>query len=535
METPNHPRDISFWRLMTDQHVVTHDIVDHKYPGSGTESDPYVVSWIPDDPRNPMNFAMARKVLIVFATGFSALIISLSSSGYSGSMGHIIQHFNVSEEVATLGLSLFVIGFSLGPVIWAPLSESIGRQIPFFISFLAMAAFCAGCAGAQNIETLLVLRFFAGAFGSSPLTNAGGIVSDMFTSRERGLALLLFAATPYIGPAVAPMIGGFLSMNAGWRWVEGLFAASSGLVWLTVTFSVPETYAPVLLRKRAAKLSQITGHHYRSNLDIRQKGVTLRKRLQTVFSRPWILLFTEPIVFLLTFYAALIYGTLYMLFAAFPIVYQQERGWNPGVAGLPFLGVLIGMLSATIYTIWDNKRYINCQNSYRNGVAPPEARLPPCMLAAVTIPTGLFWFAWTNSPSIHWMAGIAALVPFGFGLVIVYVGIVNYLVDSYTIYAASVLASMSVVRYMFGGVFPLFTSYMYKGLGIHWASSIPAFVAVACIPLPFVFYVYGERIRKRCKYAAVSAKEVGMLREGGDGNGDERVLEEGNERRLKEV
>lgn len=324
-------------------------------------------------------------------------------------------------------------------------------------------------------------------------------------------------------------------MNAGWRWVEGLFAASSGLVWLTVTFTVPETYAPVLLRKRAAKLSQITGHHYRSNLDIEQKGVALRKRLQTVFSRPWILLFTEPIVFLLTFYAALIYGTLYMLFAAFPIVYQQERGWNPGVAGLPFLGVLVGMLSATIYTIWDNKRYINCQNRYRNGVAPPEARLPPCMLAAVTIPTGLFWFAWTNAPSVHWMAGIAALVPFGFGLVIVYVGIVNYLVDSYTVYAASVLASMSVVRYMFGGVFPLFTSYMYRGLGIHWASSIPAFVAVACIPLPFGFYVYGERIRRRCRYAAVSAKEVVMLREGGDGNGDERVLEEGNERRLKAV
>lgn len=335
------------------------------------------------------------------------------------------------------------------------------------------------------------------------------------------------------------MIGGFLSMNAGWRWVEGLFAAASGLVWLTVSFTVPETYAPVLLRKRASKLSQITGHHYRSNLDIGREGETLAKRLRTVFSRPWVLLFTEPIVLLLTFYAALIYGTLYMLFAAFPIVYQQERGWNPGVAGLPFLGVLVGMLSAIIYTIWDNnKRYINCQSKYKNGIAPPEARLPPCMLSALTIPIGLFWFAWTNSPSIHWMAGIAALAPFGFGLVIVYMGIVNYLVDAYTIYAASVLASMSVVRYMFGGVFPLFTGYMYRGLGIHWASSIPAFVAVGCIPLPFVFYVYGERIRKRCKYAAVSAKEVEMLSGGGNGNSnvhveEENVQEGGNERKVK--
>ena len=299
-------------------------------------------------------------------------------------------------------------------------------------------------------------------------------------------------------------------MNAGWRWVEGLLAALSGLVWIVVAFTVPETYAPVLLRKRATKLSKITGNYYRSKLDIGKEGVTLGKRLQTVFSRPWVLLFREPIVLLFTFYAAVIYGTLYMLFAAFPIVYGEERGWNPGVAGLPFLGILVGMLTAIAYSIMDNQRYIKCQEKH-NGFAPPEDRLPPCMISAFTVPVGLFWFAWTNSPSLHWMASVAALVPFGFGLVIVYMGIVNYLVDSYTIYSASVLAAMSVLRYMFGGVFPLFTTYMYRGLGIHWASTIPAFISVACIPMPFVFYRYGGAIRKRCKYAAISACQLQKL------------------------
>ena len=201
---PNYPREISFWRLMTDQQVITHGILNHKYAGSGTENDPYVVSWLQEDPRNPMQFSMARKVVIVLVTGLSALIISLASSGYSGSIRGIIQHFDISEEVATLGLSLYVIGFSVGPLLWAPLSENVGRQVPFFFSFLLLAAFCAGCAGAQNIQTLLILRFFAGAFGSSPLTNAGGIVSDMFTQRQRGLALCLFASTPYIGNPPRP-------------------------------------------------------------------------------------------------------------------------------------------------------------------------------------------------------------------------------------------------------------------------------------------------------------------------------------------
>lgn len=210
---PNHPRTVSYWRLMTDQQVITQEVRNHEYAGSGTENDPYVVSWLPDDPRNPMQFAMARKVVIVLVTGFSALIISLASSGYSGSIRGVIQYFDISEEVATLGLSLYVIGFSVGPLIWAPLSENVGRQIPFFISFLLLAAFCAGCAAAQNIQTLLVLRFFAGAFGSSPLTNAGGVVSDMFTSRQRGLALCLFASTPYIGNPPRPSRSFFFHTN----------------------------------------------------------------------------------------------------------------------------------------------------------------------------------------------------------------------------------------------------------------------------------------------------------------------------------
>ncbi|KAJ5792503.1 bicyclomycin resistance protein [Penicillium pulvis] len=516
-----HPEDakeleyqsyIPFWQLLIDQQVITKEVLHHQYDGSGTEDDPYVVRWLPVDPRNPMEFSMARKAIVTFSTAVATFVISLTSSAYSGSMEKVIDEFDVSKEVATLGLSLFVFGFAVGPLAWAPLSETIGRQIPFFVSFLALTAFSAGCAGAQNIHTLLILRFFGGAFGSAPLTNAGGVISDMFVARQRGLAMLLFASTPYLGPALGPVIGGFLGMNAGWRWVEGFLAVCAGMAWIMMAFLVPETYAPVLLRKRAAKLSLLTGKCYESKLDLERGKVPLGKRLKTVFSRPWVLLFREPIVLLLTFYAALIYGVLYMLFEAIPIVYEDIRGWNAGVGGLPFLGVMIGVLCGSAYTVWDNKRYIKAQERH-DGFAPPETRLPPCMASAVAIPIGLFWFAWTNSPSIHWLCSVAALVPFGFGLLLIYMGIVNYLIDSYTIYSASVLAGMSIFRYTFGAVFPLFSSYMYAGLGIHWASSIPAFVSVLCMPLPFFFYKYGAQIRQRCKYAALSQKRLETLRQ----------------------
>lgn len=141
------------------------------------------------------------------------------------------------------------------------------------------------------------------------------------------------------------------------------------------------------------------------------------------------------------------------------------------------------MLVAIPYALWDNRRY-KAVAAAHNGFAPPEARLPMSMIGSIALPIGLFWFAWTNSPSIHWIVSIAAGAPFGFGMILVFLGVMNYLIDAYTIYAASALAANSVLRSLFGMAFPLFTSYMYRNLGIHWASSVPAFLALMCVPMP---------------------------------------------------
>lgn len=211
-------------------------------------------------------------------------------------------------------------------------------------------------------------------------------------------------------------MGGFVGETIGWRWVEGVMAIFTGVLWIAGSIFIPETYPPVLQRKRAAKLSKLTGKVYRSQGDVAQGPTTAGHLFKTSLLRPWILLTMEPIVLLLSVYMAIIYGTLYMLFGAFPIVYQQTRGWSPGIGGLAFLGVAVGMIAAVMYAIWDNKRYSRINDEYK-GFAPPESRLPPTMIAAVALPIGLFWFAWTNGPSIHWIVSIIATVPFGFGMV----------------------------------------------------------------------------------------------------------------------
>ncbi|RAL13086.1 MFS transporter [Aspergillus homomorphus CBS 101889] len=499
-ETPGSSK-IPFWRMVAQPDAVTQEIINHPYPGAGTEEDPYVVSWIPNDPRDPMAFSAVTKWSLTFLVAVATLAVALVSSAYSGGLVEIVLYFRISEEVSLLGISLFVIGFAVGPLFWAPLSEIYGRRPVMVLSAMGLTAFTAGTAGAQNIQTLIILRFFAGSFGSAPMAVSGGVIFDTFPTISRGLASSLFAAAPFLGPTLGPIIGGFIAQAGGWRWVQGFLAAFSGALWLCLVFLLPETYAPVLLHKRAAKLSKITGKVYRSKNQIEQGTTPVSKTLGVALSRPWALLFREPIVFLLSLYMSIIYGTLYMLFMAYPIVFMEVRGWTEAISGLAFLGILVGILLSVAYSFPMYFRYKKKTLSTK-GRVPPEARLPDSFLGAVALPVGLFWFAWTNYPSVHWMAPIASGVPFGFGMVMVFLPAFNYLIDSYTIYAASVLAANSAMRSVFGAVFPLFTTYMYRNLGIHWATCIPAFLALACVPMPFLFYKYGARIRKKCHYAA---------------------------------
>ncbi|KAK4106492.1 MFS general substrate transporter [Parathielavia hyrcaniae] len=521
--TPSH------WFLVTHPAGVTDAVLNHAYPGQGTAESPFVVDFLPEDGSNPQRYSLSKKWIITLFQALATLAVAFVSTAYSGGVLEIIRFFHVSTTVAILGLSLFVFGFAIGPLLWAPLSEFYGRQIVFFFTYAGLVAFNAGAAGAQNIHALLILRFFAGAFGASPLTNSGGVVADMFDAKERGLALCIFAMAPFLGPTLGPISGGFLGEAESWRWVEGLMAILTGILWIVCSLFVPETYAPVILRRRAAQLSKITSKAYVSKMDL-SITTTKAEQIKTTLLRPWVLLFSEPIVFLTAIYIAIIYGTLYFLFAAFPIVFQQQRGWSAGIGGLAFIGVAVSMLFAVAIAMVDNKRYLRVAAASPGGRAPPEARLPPAILGSVLLPVGLFWFAWTNGAETHWAVPVTASAVFATGLVGVFLSLLTYLVDGYTVFAASALAANSVLRSLFGAAFPLFATHMYRDLGVHWASSVPAFLALACTPCPLLFYWYGERIRMRCRYAAEAAAVLEKMHAAHEGQEGTVAVEGGLER-----
>lgn len=312
---------------------------------------------------------------------------------------------------------------------------------------------------------------------------------------------------------LGPIISGFLGQRAGWRWNLWLAAIIGAAIWVLNIILVSETYAPVLLKRRAALLTKKTGKvhvSYLEQVSQRRIGPTLKIAL----SRPWALLLFEPIVLIFSVYMAIIYATMYMFFASYPLIFQEERNWKPSTEGLAFIGIAIGMVLALTWMIFENNWYNRRSKNAHDGCSAPEDRLPPCMLGALCVPVGLFLFAWTASPkSIHWSVCLIGSGFFGAGNGLLFIGSTNYLVDAYVIYAASCIAGSSVLRSVLGAIFPLFAVKMYRNLGINWASSIPAFLTLICTPFPFLLMKFGPAIRAKCVYATEAERIVQRLKE----------------------
>jgi multidrug resistance protein len=284
------------WRL----NVTGFDaIIAQPYRGRGTESDPYIVEWLDIDPENPKTYSNWMRWSVTILSAVMTLCVAFASSAYSGAVGPMIKEFECSEEVIILGLSMNVLGYAVGPLLWAPMSETLGRRNVFAVAFAFYTIWTSVCAAAQNVWTLIIFRFLAGTFGSSALVIPGGQIADMFLTETRGIGIGIFCVAPFTGPALGPMVGGFLGDAAGWRWVMGFLGIFTGLLAFTCFLFTPETYAPVLLRSRAKLLSEVTGHKYLTAMDA-QHPLVIKELVKRALVRPWILLLREPIVLFLT-------------------------------------------------------------------------------------------------------------------------------------------------------------------------------------------------------------------------------------------
>lgn len=457
---------------------------------------------------DPTHWSIRRKWTVTALVSCLYFNSTITSSVGTGATAQYIAQFGISQEVAALVLSIYMVGFCIGPPLWAPLSELYGRRIVNYISVPGYFFFNIGCALAPNIQTLLVCRFLVGLFAAAPQSNSGGTISDIWLPKVRLWPMFTYSLSAFMGPTLGPLVGGFLAgddvESERWRWIYWMLCLLSAVSMALVVAIQSESYAPVLLNRKARRLRAETGRN-----DILAPGETLKEDgtlapiswselIRVHVGRPFHMLFTEAPLMYATLWTSFCYAIIFLFFEAYPVVFSGTYGFNAGEVGLAFLAIGLGIgLSAPIVG-WFNGRSIKARIAA--GDKPvPESRLPQVALSAPLFAIGFFWFGWTARASINWIVPILAGIPIGISLMLAFNSLATYAAECYHIYTASALAAMAFSRCLFAIFVPLFGRQMFDHLGTGWASSLLGFVSIAAIPVPFVFLKYGTAIRQRSK------------------------------------
>ncbi|KAK4464467.1 major facilitator superfamily domain-containing protein [Cladorrhinum samala] len=452
-----------------------------------------------DNPLHPVNTPLWRKWASSILLGAMTFVGAFASSAFNAAIPGTAKEFGTTPETMAWSTSLFVFGFATGPIIFGPASEVYGRKAPFFLGYFLFVLAQIPVGLANDAQTFLVFRFLGGVASSVCPAIAGGWLADFLLPVERGVAVAIFAATTLIGPGTGAIIGQVLvQAGAGWRWIAWT-TLILGIVFGVAGFIIlPETYLPVLEARYAKKLRWETKHWaFHSKLD--EKPITFQDFLIRYLTRPLTMLVLEPILFAMTMYISFTFGLVYLLFVAYPISFVQQRGFTPIGGTLPLLAISAGILIGGIYASWYTLTTFKQKAAAGKGVVP-EDRLPPMIWGAGYLAAGLFLFAWTSSPHMNPWPQILAGLPIGVGVQVILLQSLAYLIDIYTVRAASAISGTMIVRSLLGGTFPVFALRLYKALGVFWATNLLGIFALALAPIPIVFLYYGAKIRSLGRY-----------------------------------
>ncbi|KAE8443808.1 hypothetical protein EG329_001315 [Mollisiaceae sp. DMI_Dod_QoI] len=415
-----------------------------------------IVGWeSQDDPEMPLNFPDSRKWFLISLLASITFISPLASSMFAPAVSFMDATFhNSSLLLSSLSVSIFVLGYVVGPLLLAPLSEIYGRRYVLTCANIFFCLWQIGAALSPNLSALIVFRFLAGIGGSGCLTIGGGVIADLFHPDRRGLASSVYSLGPLFGPVLGPICGGFIGQRIGWRWVFWILLIAGSTVTIGIELFNCETNPRVLIHRKV-------------------------QRLQKELNR-----------------TDLPYGLLYLLFTTITQVFTETYNWKPDICGLAYIGLGIGFFAGLGVVARISDTTVVRMTKANNGVFEPEMRLPACIFFACWLPVTFFWYGWAADKAVHWIVPVIGLIPFGFGMMGIFIPIQTYTIDSFPQFAASGVAALTVSRSLFGAFLPLAGPSMYSKLGLGWGNSVLGFIAIGLIPAPLLIYKFGGRIRK---------------------------------------
>ena len=354
----------------------------HHAARRGNGDDPELLTFPPGDPENPRNWPRWRKWSIVVIIACVDLTVSFAASGFSPASTKFAKDFAVSAEVGTLGLSMTVLGFALGPLTLAPLSEYFGRSPIYIASYGVYLFFILGTALVENLGGFLVLRFLSGWFASVTIANFGGTIADLFEPHETGRAMSLFLWAATVGSPLGYLLFALIAQNRDWRDVFWALLGICGGIYLIMCAILKETRHSILLLRRGAIERNAQGTHV-PEVQSHPKRRNAKELFKDALLRPFRFLFTEAIIIFASLYNGYLYGLSFLFNGAFSLVFGPEgHGFNIIGVGLCFLGIIVGISIGPVTNLWQERHYLR-RVSAMNGKNVPEARVQIGKVAAV--------------------------------------------------------------------------------------------------------------------------------------------------------
>ncbi|KAH7882287.1 MFS general substrate transporter [Phlebopus sp. FC_14] len=445
------------------------------------------------DPRNPWTYSPTRKWAITLTACLFTAITAAASSSYAISTPSMIEELKCTSLEATLGLGLYAIGFGIVPLVTSSFSEEVGRRPVYIFSSVMFTLTHVMVALAPNIQAVIVGRILGGVFGSTGASLVGGSIADVWQPHERGLPMSLFAFTTVFSFGLGSVIGGVIQSNhnLGWRWVQWIHVMFSVVFVILVLLLMKETRASIILTKIARSTRKSTGDaRYKARAEVGKES--LLHLIKTACTRPLYFLLTEPLVQSFSLWSGFTWGVVYCLLGSVSPMFESVYGFNVKQTGFVYSALIVGAIIGWFANLYQDKLY-----TLHYPRKQQEARLYLPCVAAVSLPIGMLIFAWTASPSIHWIAPTIGLTIFMAGVMIILQVAFLYLADCYNTYASSAQAGQSLFRNVMALVFPLFSGQMFATLTYKWGLTLFAILAILMAPTPFVMFFYGSKIRAR--------------------------------------
>ncbi|KAL5586541.1 hypothetical protein FOBRF1_016411 [Fusarium oxysporum] len=447
----------------------------------------------PTDPDSPMSWSILKKVYVSACSFFFVFVIMYGTTTYTAAISAIPEAFGVSQRVAVLGFTMPFFGVFFAPIYTPHLSERHGRRPIYFTSF-PLFCLCVIVIGlATNISTLLAFRFLAGLFGGPCVVLIEGTFADVWPANKTVTYYSFLTLASYLGAAAGPIIGGFVFAAKGpaWlSWVTLIFATAA----LAFGSFMPETYGREILRTR------IRYNKSGIRLPCAQSGVTFSEMTHITVLTPVKMLFTEPLVILISLYLGLNFAVVFQWFISVPAALGATYGFGVRQSGLAFVSAIVGVIlalltSSLIEALLSSRAKRNMEDI--------EKRLVPAMFGAFLAAGSLFWVAFTATPSIHYLAPISGTAVYVWGNAMVLISFISYLFDAYPPAGTlSALTTAACFRLVCAGTVPVFILDMLTNLGGAWTFSLFGIISGVMTPFPFVLYWFGPHWRSKSRYGA---------------------------------